>query len=213
MYKVHTHTSCWTFFWMFGLNVQDVPFFFVLLPGCFGFWTLIFLQGFGCTQCHVTSAIFGKAVPGQAVVFVVGGEQPLELAQKVLPVWNDEVFTGYRGYDSWNSQTNFSWKWWFFRYCWWKKSCTSYMVNIPLLTEYYTLYTSQVVSRISSIHRINTNLRMIQWKAFLWIRKLRQAALLLRYLQPYFTGIGGLMCGQLGGSRFWIAKRPPDVVF
>ena len=40
-----------------------------------------------------------KAVPGQAVVFVVGGEQPLELAQKVLPVWN-EAFTGYRGFNS-----------------------------------------------------------------------------------------------------------------
>ena len=44
--------------------------------------------------------MFDKVISGQAVVFVVGGEQPLELSQKVLPVWNDEVFTGYRGYNS-----------------------------------------------------------------------------------------------------------------
>ena len=73
------------------------------------------------------------------------------------------------------------------------------MVNIPLFSEFST---SQVVQDF--FHP------QYQWefagdpmKDFSLDPQVRPEALSLRYLQPCFTGIGGLMCGQLGGQVAW----------
>ncbi len=153
--------------------------------------------------------MFDKVISGQAVVFVVGGEQPLELSQKVLPVWNDEVFTGYRGYNSWNSQTDFSWKWWFFRYCWWKKSCTSWYGKYPIIFRVFYIpggagFLPSTVS-MGICRWSNERLFFGSTSATGSFVAKVPAALLHRH---WWIDVRATWWSSCMGSRFWTAKRP-----